>query len=561
MAKSQEEIRKMIDEDFYVSPLSDNQQGQVDGINSYNQAVPAINDLTKSGEPLRRFHSPEMQQKIDSDQKAFDASQFNNVNLSRDPSSDQGIVSNILLGKDSNQIQTLPPPQSTSQPVISANVPMLNDISTSQQSTNVSIPKPGSTAPQITSEQEVANNIKDTSKYLNNNIKGSEGFYDASKTGIESQLQGSEAKALTEAKFLEEQQKKLNDALDENEQREAAARARADEQIKAMGPIDPNRVWSNTSVWSKMALIAGAALSGKAGSAAGLQMMQDMVSKDIEAQKADLEAGIKRQGSLLELLKPYASNKTELIKLGNSVGMKMAEKYGEAMKANVGKGAIPMLAIEKTMKEYTKPLLTEKNKSDENIIKISGQEQDRKYNDESLKQKNMELQLSKARLRFDKSNMSESDAKRLEGATAMAISAKRMKELEDEKDFDPTTIRNAIGSYMQGKGIPGSLNERQAEYVANYSNYFSYLRQALTGAAASDKEEERIKLLVAPDKSFRKDAIKLYQKQRANAINGAVNSMNAPALERTKNIPEFQEFSVNRAEANKQKLRDKLQKR
>lgn len=560
MGKTAEQLKKDLENDFYVSPLSDSQQGEMSGVNIYNENVPGVNSLMDAGAPLRKMYTPEQQQRIDSDQKAFDASQFNNVDISRDPSSDQGAIRDIILGKDITAIPTLPPLQTPSQQVINPNIPMLTDVSSSQKVSNVSVPRPGTTAPQITSEQEVANNIKDTAQYLNNNIKGSDSFYDAASSGIKATMQADEAKALTEANFLAEQQKRLNDALEENAQRDQAARLKADEQIKSMGQIDPDRVWSNRSIWSKMALVAGAALAGKAGSSVGIQVMQDMVAKDIEAQKADMEAGIRRQGSLLEMLKPYATSNAELIKMGNQVGMKMAEKYAEAMKAKVGQGAIPMLAVEKTMREYTKPLLAEKNKSDENIIKISGQEQDRKYNDESLKQKNMELQLANARLRFDKTNMSESDAKRLEAATAMAISAKKMRELEDEKDFDPTAIRSAIGSYMQGKGIPGSLDEKQAEYVANYSNYFSYKRQALTGAAASDKEEERIKLLVAPDKSFRKDAIKLYQKQRALDINGMVNALNAPALEKTKNIPEFNEFMVNRSEANKAKLKAKLKK-
>lgn len=554
-AKTADDLRKMLDQDYQTQNFGErdlkDQAAKILDETGYPDPNKAIEDDSGYVSPFEK--------QIEDRMPAVRANEMP-LAPSRDPSSDQGIVRDILLGKDVTAIPTLPPMQSSSQQVIAPNIPRLSDIATSQQATNVSIPKAGTTAPQTTSEGELAQNVKDTSQYINQNIKGSESYLDTAKQGEEAKIKAEEAKALTEASLLAEQQKRIQDALDENAQKEAVARAKADEQIKSIGQIDPDRVWNNRSIWSKMSLVAGAALSGKAGSSVGLQMMQDLVAKDIEAQKADMEAGIKRQGSLLELLKPYASNKAELIKLGNSVGMKMAEKYGEAMKAKVGKDAIPMLAMEKTMKDYFKPMLVEKNKSDENLIKISGQEQDRRYNDEQLKQKNMELQLQKARLKFDKSNMTESDAKRLEGATAMAISAKRMRELEDDKDFDPTTIRNAIGSYMQGKGIPGSLNERQAEYVANYSNYFSYLRQALTGAAASDKEEERIKLLVAPDKTFRKDAIKLYQKQRANAINGAVNSMNAPALERTKNIPEFSEFTVNRAEANKAKLRAKLKK-
>lgn len=558
MAGTIEDYKKMIDQDYYVNPLSDYQEGEKAGVETYNQMVEPVNQLMKSGEPLRRMYTPEQEQRINSDKAEYEKGQLSRENMSpidRNPAGEQNFIEDLLLGKKVEEIPMLPSLQTPSQPVRQANIPMLTDIAVSNRSVNVPNVKPESTAPQITSEEQIAQGVNDTGEYLNANVKGAPVFTEMVKAGEEARMKADEAKAVIETKALQAQKKAIEDALEESQQAEARARTRAEEQTAQLGSIDPNRVWNNRAVWSKMALIAGAAISGRGGSTSGLQMMQDMVANDIKAQEADLAAGVKRQGSLLELLKPYANNRIELIKLANSVGMKMAEKYGDAMKANVGQGAIPALAAEKTMKEYLKPLLVEKNKNDETKLKMSGQEQNRRYNDEQLKQKNLELQLAKARLKFDKGNMSESDAKRLEGATAMAISAKRMKQLEDDKNFDPTAIKNAISSYMQGKGIPGSLNEQQAEYVANYANYFSYKRQALTGAAASDKEEERIKLLVAPDKTFRKDAIKLYQGVRARDINGAINSMNAPALERTKNIPEFAEFAVNRAEANKAKLK------
>lgn len=546
----QDYYKRLIEQDRQLAPLTDEEEGAVAGEKSYNEMVNPVNKLMKTGEPLRKKLTPEQEARIKADEDAMRKFQ-----AERNPSSEQGIVRDILLGKDVAQVPYLPPINQSSQQVIAPNLPRLSDVSVQQSAQNVSTPRAPTTAPQIITESELASRVKGTSENLDSNIKGAPGFYDVAAQGIEANLKGDEAKALTEAQFLEDQRKKIQDQLDQNQALEAAAREKAEQQISAMGSIDPNRVWNDRSIWSKMALVAGSALAGRGGTGVGLQMMQDLVAKDLEAQRADLEAGIKRNGSLLELLKPYASNRAELMKMGNQVGMKLAEKYAEAMKAKVGQGAIPMLAVEKTMKEYTKPLLAEKNKADENLIKVSGQEEERRNNDNNWLLKNQELQLQKARLKFDSQNMTESDSKRLEGATAMAISAKKMKELEDDKNFDPTAIRNALASYMQGKGIPSSLNEQQAEYLANYINYFVYKKQAITGAAATDREEEKIALLVAPDKTFRKDAIKLYQKQRAQAINGTINSMNPAALLRTKNIPEFREFDINRA-----KLKDQTQR-
>ena len=49
------QYRQMIDEDFQVAPLTPAQQGQMAGEASYNEMVPAVNQLTTTGEPLRRM--------------------------------------------------------------------------------------------------------------------------------------------------------------------------------------------------------------------------------------------------------------------------------------------------------------------------------------------------------------------------------------------------------------------------------------------------------------------------------------------------------------------------
>lgn len=474
--------------------------------------------------------------------------------MTRDPATvlpeqnPQGLIRDLLLGKQGVEVPYLPKLTQAAGQVTPAQVSRLTDIATSQQ-TMAELPPPpqvSSTAPKQITEKELAGRVRGTSDTLDRNLEGAPSFYEAASAGIESKMNAEESKNVTEALFLEERKKQIQDELDALNAREAEARAKAEQQIASIGSIDPNRVWNDRSIWSKMALVLGSARGARAGSMAGLQMMQVLVAKDIEAQRADMDAGIKRGGSLLEMLKPYASNRNELLKMANQVGMKLAEKYSDAIKAKIGRGAAPMMAIEKTMKEYTQPLLAEKNKADANLVRVSGQEQNRREADQKLFLDRFKALTDQSRLKFDKGNMSESDAKRLEGTTAMAIAANKMEELENDRNFDPTAIKNGIASYMQGKGIPSSLNKDQAEYLANYLNYFVYEKQAITGAAATDKETEIIKLLTAPDTSFTKDAIKIYQKRRANNVNARINAMNPPALLRVGNIPELSRYNINR---------------
>jgi hypothetical protein len=400
--------RKLLEQDYAQAPLTDSQKGDIDGTRAYNNAVPAVNQVTKSGEPLRRMHPADVQAQIDkesddlsnqllqntnidglkmeSPEKTFPLDKFNDVDPgktfpmnkindadpARNPSSTgaQGIIDDVLLGKqDATQIPMLPSPSAPSTGVGAANVPLLTDIT--RQSKSVSVPKPGSTASQTIPQQQIADNLNSTHDTIDSNLRGTEQFFDSAKEGEEAKFNSEEAKSVSQAQILDEERKKIQAQLDENQQRENAARKLADDQMQQIGQVDPGRVWQNTSLWAKLSLVAGAAASGSIGSPAGLEMMKDMVSKDIESQKADMEAGVKRQGSLLELLKPYATNKIELLKMANGLGTKIAENYSEAIKSNVGKGAATSIALEKTMKGYLQPLLTAKNINDSNTIKGS----------------------------------------------------------------------------------------------------------------------------------------------------------------------------------------------
>jgi hypothetical protein len=473
----------------------------------------------------------------------------------RDPQSTRGpagVVDEILFGKqDAAQIPMLTPAKLSTE-VQSANVPKLSDMSTKNGgASRVGVPNPQSTAPQIIPEQGLGNQMARTDATIDENLAGAPGYFDVQKQKYNAKISAEEADAAGQMISQGEQKKKIEEQIAETEQNYLKAKAEAQKQIDSLQAIDPDRMWKNKSTWAKIALVSGAALQGANGSDAGLRTIQNLINNDLQAQMKNLDSGVKTADGLLALLKPFADNKNTLMKLGNDVSLKMAESYGKYLKAGASRGAAPGLAIQDTMNNYMKPLLEMKNANNKNLLSASSQEQRRRSDDEKLKMDATKARIDSARLSLDKSNMSESDARRLEGATAMAISASRMEDLENDQNFDPTKVKFAISQYMQGKGIPSSLNPVEGEYVQNYANYFSYKRQALTGAAASDKEEERIKLLVAPDKTFSKKSIKLYQAMRGKDINGAINAMNPSALSRIQNIPEFKRFDINRGKMGK----------
>jgi hypothetical protein len=549
--QEREYYRSLLEQDFKEAPLTDSQQGEQAGVRSYNEMVDPVNQTMKSGEPMRRKFSPESMEQMTKDRELLDKSQFlqesPGMEIGRDPAA-QNAAEDLLFGKQTSAIPTLPALDQPGQYVTAPNYPKLTDIAVSQSSAaKVPLSKAASTAPKIVTEEETAAAARGSKERIENDLSGAPGFFDIQKQGFESKFNADEASAVVKNQMLEQRQKEIQAMMEDNANREKEALRKAEEATSQLKQINPNRIWENTSIWAKLSLVAGAALQGRAGSDSGLKMMQSMIENDIRAQEKDMDAGVKKQGSLLEALKPYAQNKEQLIKMANEISMEIAKNYGEAIKANVGKGAAPALAIEKTMQEYTKPLLAEQNKATDNLLKASSQEQARRSDDAGNFLKLQEQQLSNARLKFDSTNMSESDAKRLEGAAAMSIAASRMEDIENDKNFDPTAVSSAITSYMQKKGIPGSLNPEQAEWVSNYISYFSHKRQALTGAAGSETEDERIKLLVAPDKTFRKGSLKMYQGLRGKDINKTVNSLNSSALLRVQNIPEMQRYIGNRS--------------
>lgn len=549
--KSLDYYRRILDEDRYEAPLTDSQKGEAEGIKTYNQMVPEVNKVTKTGEALRKNISDKDMTENLADKEAYDK-MMTERQLERSPQSvnEPNFFEEILAPSAKNEIPLMTPATPNPGTISQAYVPKLSEINLQSRGSNVSLPKAPSTAPVIIPQEAIADKLVGTDSFIANNLRGAPAYNDTVQGSIQTKFDAAAAGAAAENEALAQQKKALEDQIFDEQEKYNEGMIKAEKQINSIGTIDPDRVWANRSTWSKLALAFGAAAQGANGRDDGMKLIQQIVSNDIEAQKANMASGVRKGQGMLDALKPLATNRLELMKMSNAISVKMAEKYGELLKSGVSRNAAAGMAIQETMK-YTKELLALQNANNKNILAASGQEQKQRDDDNNWMMKNQQMQLDKARLKFDTTNMSETDARRLEGATAMAISAKRMKELENDKGFDPTSIKNAITSYMQGKGIPKSLSEIQSEYVMNYINYFGHERQALTGAAGSESEDERIKLMVAPDKTFAKKSIRLYQAQRARRINGAINSMNPAALSRVQNIPEFREFDVNRGKLGK----------
>src|SRR5574343_1097380 len=66
-----DKYRQMLDQDYQEAPLTEAQKGEQAGTRIYNDQVQGVNQMLKSGEPLRKFHSPEAQKQIDSDAEIY----------------------------------------------------------------------------------------------------------------------------------------------------------------------------------------------------------------------------------------------------------------------------------------------------------------------------------------------------------------------------------------------------------------------------------------------------------------------------------------------------------
>jgi len=226
--------------------------------------------------------------------------------------------------------------------------------------------------------------------------------------------------------------------------------------------------------------------------------------------------------------------------------MKIVDAYKSALAAGAKQDAAKYAALADTMKNYFQPVVEAKIKSQASMQNVSSQEQKRRDDDIKNSLAAQELKIKAIEQKTKASNLGAEEANRFEATANMAQAADEMEKMENKQDFNPTSAMYAVSQYLDGKGVPGSLSKSEAQYLAAYMRYFSYLRRGLTGAAASDSEEQRIRKLVAPGATITKDALKNYQRMRYDAININVNALNDEGKLRLMNIPEARRFMVNR---------------
>ena len=423
----------------------------------------------------------------------------------------------------------------------------------------MNVPAPGSTAPRELTEQELAADARDFNNVLNDNLKGSEAYYDLSRQAREGQAAAEKESQIMTADVSKSQLSGIQDQLERQRQINTLARAEADKVSKEIASrVDPDRVWKNKSTWSKIALVLGAAFQGAAGSDAGLRTIDNIITRDLQAQIDDRNKGIKRHSDLLEFLSAGNKNEAEILKSGRELGMKIVDAYKAALQAGAKQDAAKYAALADTMKNYFQPVVEAKIKSQASMQNVSSQEQKRRDDDFKNALAVQELKMKQIQEKNKVANLSADEANRFEEAANMAQAADEMGNLENKKDFNPTSAMYAVSLYLDGKGVPSSLSKTEAQYLAAYMRYFSYLRKGLTGAAAAASEEERIKKLVAPGVTITKDALKNYQRLRYDTVNIKMNTLNDEGKIRMLNIPEARRFMVNRgAVENAKSLRGK----
>ena len=161
-------------------------------------------------------------------------------------------------------------------------------------SLKMNVPAPGSTAPRELTEQELAADARDFNNVLNDNLKGSEAYYDLSRQAREGQAAAEKESHIMTADVSKSQLSGIQDQLERQRQINTLARAEADKVSKEIASrVDPDRVWKNKSTWSKIALVLGAAFQGAAGSDAGLRTIDNIITRDLQAQIDDRNKGIK----------------------------------------------------------------------------------------------------------------------------------------------------------------------------------------------------------------------------------------------------------------------------
>ena len=516
------QYRQMIDEDFQVAPLTPAQQGQMAGEASYNEMVPFVNQLTTTGEPLRRMYSPETELRMKADEDAYNA--FQAQQQGRAPQSERSAASQLLRP---DIVQSLPVQNYRSDYVTDpSRQPPPPQSYAGSMSVRTSGPakKQPSTQPTNPSIDELRESSDLTTKTAD---LGTQNFADIARKTIEATAAAEQDIGLTQAEVAETERMGVENRIQDQRRIQLDALQAAEEQAsKIASQIDPNRVWNNNSMWSKIALVAGSSLLGRAGSDAGLKTMENMVANDIKAQIDDRDKGIIKHGNLVDLASKAGVAQTELTKYTGELAKEVIKGYGEAVKAGAKGADAANLAMVQAYEKMFPIFSDAATKQQSANLGVAALQQKASDDDVKNNLKAQENAIANMRLKFDKMEIAGTDKPIMAAVGDMSQAAREMENLENRKDFNPTTIAYAMKQVMADKGIPGGLTRDESAYMSAYARYFSALRQQMTGAAASAIEEKRIQNIILATKANRKDAVLDFQKRRGDIIGTRISTLN-----------------------------------
>lgn len=588
-----DKYRQMLDEDYKQAPLTESQLGEQAGIKSYNEAVPAVNQMLKKGEPLRKFHSPEMQKQIDEDAEIYRKSQpFEDTNMFmkfEDADDAQSAIEAIIHGDPQAHIERMtaktiakygpegamskveehatrkpanffgdllaPPvkpyeipyaPQEASQGV--TNVQGVEPVR--YNAGRVPMPKAPSTAKMENIGAEARENLQD--------IEGSKASIPAM---AQTQKQALIAKGQAQQEAYSSQmiaekikQSYLNDYADNQAQKFWEI---ANKQYE-IPDINPQRVWENKSFGSKAALVLGTAILGANGQMAGLQVMQNMIEKDIESQKdrnLNQRSLIAKNYELMRMLGTTHSGAVKAI--AESMGKvgaiaQQAKLAGANLDENVINSQVQKYATELNIKltdMKDKVLGTEKGAEAE-VLQT-------KVATDKMKQEAVKSNIDIGLREKEASKLSNEDDRRLTSAAATNTAKKRIAELLKTKSpADKMRILSGKVGLRSDPEMDRALSELGNSLVLMKGR-----------GALSENEMEQFKQEIEPKllDSFSKDKYNQYLEQRtSDAIKDALKFEDEIMADQIikKNYPELQQYRLKKqgARSSAERLKKEAEK-
>jgi hypothetical protein len=586
--KMSDKYRNMIDQDFQEAHLTDSQQGEQAGIRSYNEQVDPVNQALKAGEPLRKFHSPEAQKQIDSDAEIYRKTKpleigpkFEGPDLFlefEDSDDAQSAVDSIINGNPEAHIQYM------TQKTIAKHGP---DGAMAKVENNANR-KPagffsGIFAPEVKpyeipfAPQEATQGVTSVKgvepvRYQGGRVpvpakidySKMENIGSESRENLQN-IEGSQASlpemAQTQKKALIAKGQAQQDAYSSQYMAEGMKQAFLNDYAEKQAQkfweiankqyevpeINPQRVWENKSFGSKMALIIGSGLMGAGGNTAGLQVMQNMVEKDIESQR---DRNLNQRSLIAknyEIMRMLGTTHAGAIKsIADSMGkqaaiIQQAKLAGANLDENVMNSQIQKSMTELNMKlsdMKDKVLGTEKGAEAEILqTKVATD----KMNQEARKA-NIDIGFREK----EASKISNEDDRRLTSAAATHTARKRIAELLKMKEKSPAD---------KGRLILGKIGLRSDPEMDRAMAELGNSLVLMKGRGAlSENEMEQFKEEITPKllDAFKKGEYNKFLEQRtSDAIKDALKFEDEIMGDQIikKNYPELQQYRIKKGGA------------